>query len=136
MGFGRALMTRFARTARATGCRFREAREEAGREESRYAGLVGNCGDGGCARAVAYPVRPGEVDANPPPFACDGSVAPRPRSIDITRRLTTTPPATGRYPATNASEAASPSTLSRLPLSTDNALYLGASTGPRACRHV
>jgi AcrR family transcriptional regulator len=73
---------------RATRCRFREAREEAGREECRCAGLVGHCGDGGCARAVAYRVRRRQGDANPPQFAGDGSVTHRPRSIGIRRRLT------------------------------------------------
>jgi hypothetical protein len=37
--------------------------------------------------SVAFRVGPGEVDANPPPFACDGEVADRPRSIEITRRF-------------------------------------------------
>src|SRR5438876_8842723 len=69
MGLGRALMTRFARTAPSDWLPVSRAREEAGRKESRCAGMVGNCGDGGCARAVAYPFRPGEVDANTPPFA-------------------------------------------------------------------
>src|SRR4029453_15051632 len=87
---------------RAIRFRCREAREEAGREECRGARVVDHCGDGGGARAVAYRVRPLKGEADPPQFACDGSVAHRPGSIAITRRVT----APGAL--TRGSEAVSP----------------------------
>src|SRR5207245_1980152 len=73
---------------RATGCRFGEAREEVVREECRGARLVGTGRNGGGARAVANRLRRRQVDANPAEFARDGSIAPRPRSTDITRGVT------------------------------------------------
>src|SRR5207244_1858391 len=73
---------------RATGCRFGEAREEVVREECRGARLVGTGRNGGGTRAVANRLRRRQVDANPAEFARDGSIAPRPRSTDITRGVT------------------------------------------------
>src|SRR5262249_19336097 len=87
---------------RAVGCRSGEAGEEAGSEECRGAGLVGNGGDGGGGDAGAYRVRPGHVESNPPQLSRDGEVALWPRSTLITRRLTArTRKAQGPVPSRN-----------------------------------